>query len=56
MRYDSDRGAREVLVVALGGNSSRQGDSVPSVDKVGSWSPDNRLLLIFTNSQPAAGG
>jgi dipeptidyl-peptidase-4 len=50
VRYDTERGARDVLVPA-----SRlivPGDSVPLDIEDYSWSPDNRLLLIFTNSQP----
>jgi dipeptidyl-peptidase 4 len=50
VRYDSERGAREVLVAAR--QFIRQGDSVPLRVEDYSWSPDNRLLLIFTNSQP----
>src|SRR5215210_4567482 len=50
VRYDSERGAREVLVVAR--QFIPQGDSVPLRVEDYTWSPDNRLLLIFTNSQP----
>ncbi len=50
VRYDTERGAREVLVVAR--QFIPQGDSVPLKVEDYSWSPDNRLLLIFTNSQP----
>jgi dipeptidyl-peptidase-4 len=50
VRYDSERGAREVLVVAR--QLIPQGDSVPLRVEDYSWSPDNRMLLIFTNTKP----
>jgi dipeptidyl-peptidase 4 len=50
VRYDSERGAREVLVVAR--QFIPQGDSVPLRVEDYSWSPDNRMLLIFTNTKP----
>ena len=50
VRYDSERGAREVLVVAR--QFIPQGDSVPLRVEEYAWSPDNKLLLIFTNTQP----
>jgi dipeptidyl-peptidase 4 len=50
VRYDSERGAREVLVVAR--QFIPQGDSVPLRVDDYSWSPDNRMLLIFTNTKP----
>jgi dipeptidyl-peptidase 4 len=50
VRYDSERGAREVLFVAR--QFIPQGSSVPLRVEDYSWSPDNRLLLIFTNTQP----
>jgi dipeptidyl-peptidase-4 len=50
VRYDSERGAREVLVVAR--QFIPQGDSLPLKVEEYSWSPDNRMLLIFTNTKP----
>jgi dipeptidyl-peptidase 4 len=50
VRYDSERGAREVLVAAR--QFIPQGDSVPLGVEDYSWSPDLKLLLIFTNTQP----
>jgi dipeptidyl-peptidase-4 len=50
VRYDSERGGREVLVVAR--QFIPQGDSVPLRVEDYSWSPDNRMLLIFTNTKP----
>jgi dipeptidyl-peptidase-4 len=50
VRYDTERGAREVLL------SARQfippGDSVPLEVEDYAWSPDDRMLLIFTNTRP----
>jgi dipeptidyl-peptidase-4 len=50
VRYDSERGAREVLVAAR--QFIPQGDSVPLGVEDYSWSPDLKLLLIFTNTKP----
>jgi dipeptidyl-peptidase 4 len=50
VRYDSERGGREVLVAAR--QFIPQGDSVPLQVEDYSWSPDTRSLLIFTNTQP----
>jgi dipeptidyl-peptidase 4 len=50
VRYDSERGAREVLVAAR--QFIPQGDSVPLSVEDYAWSPDLKLLLIFTNTQP----
>jgi dipeptidyl-peptidase-4 len=50
VRYDVERGSREVLV------SSRQlvpqGDSLPLEIEDYSWSPDEKQLLVFTNTRP----
>ncbi len=50
MRYDTERGGREVLVAAR--QFIPQGDSVPLRVEEYAWSPDNKMLLIFTNTQP----
>jgi dipeptidyl-peptidase-4 len=50
VRYDTERGGRQVLVAAR--QFIPQGDSVPLRVEEYSWSPDNRRLLIFTNTQP----
>ena len=50
VRYETERGAREVLLAAR--QFIPPGDSVPLTIEDYSWSPDNRLLLIFTNTQP----
>ena len=50
VRYDSERGGREVLVAAR--QFIPQGDSVPLRVEEYSWSPDTRMLLIFTNTKP----
>jgi dipeptidyl-peptidase-4 len=50
VRYDTERGGREVLLVAR--QFIPQGDSVPLKVEEYSWSPDNRMLLIFTNTRP----
>ncbi|HEX5576484.1 MAG TPA: DPP IV N-terminal domain-containing protein, partial [Gemmatimonadales bacterium] len=50
VRYDSERGGRRVLVAAR--QFIPQGDSVPIRVEEYAWSPDNRMLLIFTNTQP----
>jgi dipeptidyl-peptidase-4 len=50
VRYDSESGAREVFIVAR--QFIPQGDSVPLRVEDYSWSPDNRMLLIFTNTKP----
>jgi dipeptidyl-peptidase 4 len=50
VRYDSERGAREVLVAAR--QFIPQGDSLPLGVEDYAWSPDLKLLLIFTNTQP----
>ncbi|HJR17208.1 MAG TPA: S9 family peptidase [Gemmatimonadales bacterium] len=50
VRYDSERGARQVLVAAR--QFIPQGDSLPLRVEDYAWSPDMRLLLIFTNTQP----
>jgi dipeptidyl-peptidase-4 len=50
VRYDSERGGRQVLVVAR--QFIPPGDSVPLRVEDYSWSPDNGTLLIFTNTKP----
>jgi dipeptidyl-peptidase-4 len=50
VRYDTETGAREVLVVAR--QFIPQGDSVPLMVEEYAWSPDMKLLLVFTNTQP----
>ncbi|MFL5461700.1 MAG: S9 family peptidase [Gemmatimonadales bacterium] len=50
VRYDTERGARQVLVVAR--QFIPQGDSTPLRVEEYAWSPDNKQLLIFTNTQP----
>ena len=50
VRYDSERGGREVLVAAR--QFIPQGDSLPLRVEEYSWSPDQKVLLIFTNTQP----
>jgi dipeptidyl-peptidase 4 len=50
VRYDTERGGRQVLLAAR--QFIPQGDSVPLTVEDYSWSPDNRRLLIFTNTKP----
>ncbi len=50
VRYDTERGARQVLVAAR--QLIPQGDSVPIQVEEYAWSPDTAMLLIFTNSKP----
>ncbi len=50
VRYDAERGAREVLIAAR--QFIPQGDSLPLRVEEYAWSPDARMLLIFTNTQP----
>jgi dipeptidyl-peptidase-4 len=50
VRYDTERGGRQVLLAAR--QFIPQGDSVPLTVEDFSWSPDNQMLLIFTNTQP----
>ncbi|HET9464847.1 MAG TPA: S9 family peptidase, partial [Gemmatimonadales bacterium] len=50
VRYGSERGGREVLVAAR--QFIPQGDSLPLAVEEYSWSPDTKLLLIFTNTRP----
>jgi dipeptidyl-peptidase 4 len=50
VRYDTETGAREVLVAAR--QFIPQGDSVPLMVEEYAWSPDMKLLLAFTNAQP----
>jgi dipeptidyl-peptidase-4 len=50
VRYDTERGGRQVLVVAR--QLIPQGDTVPLRVEEYSWSPDHRMLLIFTNTRP----
>jgi len=50
VRYDTERGGRQVVVAAR--QLIPPGDSVPLRVEEYAWSPDNRMLLIFTNTQP----
>ena len=50
VRYDTERGGRQVLLA--GRQFIPQGDSVALSVEDYSWSPDNRMLLIFTNTKP----
>ena len=50
VRYDVEQGTREVVVSA--GRLVPAGDSVPLDVEDYSWSPDGRMLLVFTNSRP----
>src|SRR5919108_5628246 len=50
VRYDTEHGGRRVLVAAR--QLVPQGDSVPLTVEDYAWSPDNRRLLIFTNTKP----
>jgi dipeptidyl-peptidase-4 len=50
VRYDSERGAREVLVAAR--QFIPAGDSLPLKVEDYAWSSDTKALLIFTNTQP----
>jgi dipeptidyl-peptidase-4 len=50
VRYDTEHGGRQVLLVAR--QFIPPNDSVPLRVEDYAWSPDFRLLLIFTNSKP----
>jgi dipeptidyl-peptidase-4 len=50
VRYDVERGTREVLVSAQ--QLIPEGDSLPLEIEDYSWSPDQKQLLVFTNTQP----
>lgn len=50
VRYDSERGGREVLVAAR--QFIPPGDTVPLQVEDYAWAPDLRSLLIFTNTRP----
>jgi dipeptidyl-peptidase-4 len=50
IRYDVERGTREVMVPA--GQLVPQGDSLPVEIEDYSWSPDGKMLLVFTNTRP----
>ena len=50
VRYDVERGARQVLVVAR--QFIPQGDSTALELEEYAWSPDTSKLLIFTNTKP----
>src|SRR5689334_8506412 len=50
VRYDTERGGRQVLVAAR--QLIPPGDSVPLQVEEYAWSPDNKMLLIFTNTRP----
>ncbi|HEY8259541.1 MAG TPA: S9 family peptidase, partial [Gemmatimonadales bacterium] len=50
VRYDVEKGGREVMVAA--GQLVPQGDSIPLEVEDYTWSPDGKMLLIFTNTRP----
>ena len=50
VRYDVEKGTREVMVSA--GELVPAGDSVPLDVEDYSWSPDGKMLLVFTNTRP----
>ena len=50
VRYDVERGTREVLVTAKQLVPSGETDPIAIEDYV--WSPDGKQLLVFTNSKP----
>ncbi|HEY7636644.1 MAG TPA: S9 family peptidase [Gemmatimonadales bacterium] len=50
VRYDVEKGSREVMVSAR--QLTPQGDSLPLDIEDYTWSPDGRMLLVFTNSRP----
>jgi dipeptidyl-peptidase-4 len=50
VRYDSEKGTREVMVPAA--QLVPAGDSTPLTVEDYSWSPDGKQLLVFTNSKP----
>ena len=50
VRYDTEGGGREVLVATR--QFIPQGDSLPLGVEDYAWSPDLKLLLIFTNTRP----
>jgi dipeptidyl-peptidase-4 len=50
VRYDSETGARQVLLVAR--QFIPRGDSLPLRVEEYAWSPDTSQLLIFTNTKP----
>ena len=50
VRYDTERGGRQVLLVAR--QFIPPADSIPLRVEEYAWSPDSKMLLIFTNTQP----
>jgi dipeptidyl-peptidase 4 len=50
VRYDVERGTREVLVTAR--QLIPQGASEPILIEDYAWSPDGKQLLVFTNTEP----
>jgi dipeptidyl-peptidase-4 len=50
VRYDTERGTREVLVSAARLIPTRASEPLPVEDHA--WSPDQTRVLIFTNSRP----
>src|SRR5881394_2520028 len=50
IRYDVERGTREVLVSAS--QLTPSGATAPLEMDSYSWSPNGRMLLLFTNTQP----
>jgi dipeptidyl-peptidase-4 len=50
VRYDVEKGTREMMVSAK--DLVPQGDSVPLDIEDYTWSPDGKMLLVFTNTRP----
>jgi dipeptidyl-peptidase-4 len=50
VRYDVEKGTREVMVPAR--QLVPPGDSLPLEVEDYGWSPDGRMLLVFTNTRP----
>ncbi len=50
VRYDVEKGTREVMVTSA--QLVPKDDSVPLEVEDYAWSPDGKMLLIFTNTQP----
>jgi dipeptidyl-peptidase-4 len=50
VRYDVENGSRQVMVNAR--ELTPRGDSLPLDIEDYTWSPDGKMLLVFTNSRP----
>ncbi len=50
VRYDVERGTREVMIPARQLVPQGESDALPVEDY--SWSPDGKMLLVFTNTRP----